>query len=193
MQTPCSLRAMISIILVLSAGIGTTTKAAFEFPIEAPQPIVTEEGIFISAVSYVKYYGSWEPGYIVPWVVAESCVIDELGNSVNRNAANLLGIRADCDRKRSLGDTMYVFMDLASLDPKALAGSWSIDRVVEATVECVLTAASACNTRYDSEKRARVELGYIHLEIRGSAEYKRLGGTFSFKSLGVLPRQRSFQ
>jgi hypothetical protein len=169
---------------------------AFESPIEVVQPLVTEQGIFPSTVSYVKYTGSLIPGYPVIYVGEASCVIDELGNSVNRNVANLLGIRTGYDPLHAtsalLGDTLSVFVDLSSLTGKPPSG-WSVKGAVEATVECVLATAYGARFGWDSTTHARVEAQYVQLKVQGSAEYAHLGGVFSFASLGELPRQRHFE
>jgi hypothetical protein len=171
-------------------------RGAFEFPIEVVQPLVTEEGIFLSTVSYVKYTGSLVPGYEVLYVGEKSCVIDELGHPVNRNVASILGIRTGYDPRHAtsslLGDTLSVFVDLSSLAGEPPSG-WSVDGAVEATVECVLTTAYRARFGWDSAKQARVEAKYVQLEVRGQAKYVHLGGVFSFASLGELPRSRQFR
>lgn len=176
--------------------LASHAKGAFEFPIEVVQPLVTEEGIFLSAVSYVKYTGSLIPGYEVIYVGEPSCVIDELGHSVNRNVASLLGIRTGYDPRHTtsslLGDTLSVFVDLSSLAGKPPRG-WSVAGAIEATVECVLTAAYRARFGWDSATQARVEAKYIQVDVRGMAEYAHLGGVFSIASLGELPRRREFE
>ena len=126
-----------------------------------------------------------------------SCVIDEMGQSVNRNVASLLDIRTGYDPRHTtgelLGDTLRVFIDLASVRDKQPPKGWSLNGAIEATVECVLATASRSKLGWDRATKKRVEAKSVHLEVRGSQEYAPLGGVFSFDSMGPLPRRREFK
>ncbi len=187
----------VSTLVPLLVAMIASARAAFEFPLEVAQPLVTEEGIFVSAVTYVKYYGSMHPGYLVPWVGRESCVIDELGKPVNRNVASLMGIQTGvdplCPRDDLYCDTLRVFVDLSSLGDKKPPGGWSVQGAVEATIECVLIAAFESRSGWDPKTQERVNAKYVQLQIRDSTEFAHYGGVFAFDALGPLPRKRCYR
>ena len=168
--------------------------------LEVAQPLVANEGIEVSRVSYMMGRPhALVPGYNVYLLGEPSCVCDGLGNSINRNAASFLGITAGYDSRhgatgRLLGDTLHVFMDLSGLRPAGpdLQG-FSVDAVIRATVECILVTAYDCRFGYSEQYSGEYdEARYVWLEVRGSDEYSQLGGVFSFKELGPLPRNRLF-
>ena len=192
-----------------SAAVATLIVCAFDAvqvfgfgggAIEVAQPLVAYEGIEVSRVSYVMGRPfSLVPGYNVYLTGTPSCVCNDQGKSVNRNAASFLGIEAGYDpyhgaTSKLHGDTLHVFMDLSDLQPAGpeLDG-FSVDAVVEATVECILVTAYDCRFGIEGGGTGKwVEAKYVWLEVRGSDEYCHLGGVFSFEKLGPLPRHRLF-
>jgi hypothetical protein len=187
----------ITCLLVASCVVSPVAAlGAFETALEVAQPLETEEGIVVSTVSYLKYLGLRIPGYPVAYVCKESCVIDELENRVNRNAANLLGIRTGFDSFHTSGhlfeDTLCVFIDLSEVSDQETSHGWPVRSVVEATVECVLTTAYGSRAALPLRGRGLVYAKYVDLEIRGSSEYAALSGVYSFEALGALPRKKRF-
>jgi hypothetical protein len=172
--------------------------------LEVAQPLISYEGIEVSRVSYVMGRPfSPVPGYNVYLIGEPSCVCNDQGNSVNLNAANLLGIRAGYDPYHGAtsmlhGDTLHVYVDLSGLKPlteelrRKLRG-WSAEAVINATVECILLTAYDCRFGMaDQWSGDRVEARYVWLEVKGPAKYDQLRGVFSFEQLGLLPRKRLF-
>ncbi len=187
---------MFVVLAIWAVQIALPARAAFEFPIEIAQPIVTEEGIFVSTVTFVKYYGSTQPGFLVRWVGAESCVIDELGKTASRNVAYLMGIQTGTTylqaHDKDWSDTLRVFIDLAAVGDKSPPRGWSVKGAVEATVECVLKTAYDSRWGWDEKTKQRVPARYVQLDVRGRPEYAHYGGVFTFERLGTLPRKRDF-
>jgi hypothetical protein len=168
--------------------------------IEVAQPLVTFERIEICRVGFVMGRPHQHiPGYELKYLGRLSCVCDEMGRSVNRNAAGFLGIEAGYHPHhttgRLFGDTLRVYMDLSELEPPGpeLQGI-PADVVIRAAFECILTTAYDCRFGIsDSPDAARVPARYVLVEVRGSEEHAHLGGVFSFEELGQLPRKRFFR
>ena len=192
---------VLSIECAVNAGIALSAGGG---AIEVAQPLVAYQGIEVSRVSYLKGRPfQLIPGYSVHLIGEPSCVCDERGESINRNAASFLGIKARYDGYHAatsmlLGDTLHVYMDLSKLKPltedlERQLNGWSVDAVVKATAECILLTAYDCRFGIaDPGSGRRVETKYIWLEVQGSAEYMHLGGVFSLEELGPLPRRRLF-
>ena len=195
-------RCAAALVLVVLGSVGTSD-ATWECAVEVAQPLVTEEGIYIGRVTYMDYRGGLIPGCDVPFVGKANAVIDELDRPVNRNVANLLGIRIDVDPLHVtgalFGDTLRVYIDLSSMGSAPSNANWTTSGAIAATVECVLTAAAASRSGWapahhpwDQTSR-RMDAKYVDLRVHGKAEHTGLSRVYSFESLGPMPRERVFK
>ena len=170
-----------------------TSRGSSESAIQVAQPMVIEEGIFVSAATYSRYVGL-VPGYAVSLVSAPNCIVGEDGTTQNRNAANIAGIIFSYDPFHNSGhlrgDTLCVRIDLSGLHPAPELRGWSLDAVVDATIGSLLLTASW--HRFGWNRDRKVEAKFVRVDIAGSQAYGDRGGTFGFKSLGELPRRRHF-
>ena len=186
------------IVLVLLA-IASTVSASVERAIEIAQPIVVEDGIVLSRVTYVVYddVASW--GRLVDYTCNESFVVNDAGKPENRNAANIAGIKTWVDpdhfqEQALFGDTVRVHIDLTGFDPKKL-GRYAVyaKHVVDATLECVLFNATASRKGWYRAKNAWITAQHLHVEVRGAPEFARLTQTYRFADLvGKVPRATHF-
>ncbi len=71
-----------------------TSHGTSETAVQVAQPMVIEEEIFVSAVTYShsRYLGSHIAGYAASLVSAPNGVVGEDGATQNRNAASIAGI-----------------------------------------------------------------------------------------------------
>lgn len=190
-------RVLSGIAVILLAGTTSPKKtlATSETTVEVAQPIAVEEGLFVSTVTYVRHADSSIPGGSVGLVSEPNCVLDDLGKSVNRNAASHAGIKTGSDYNPStglFGDTLAVWVDVSAMPDTSVINGWSTKATVAATVECVLLTAWWTRFGWDPATRKAVEAQYVRLEVRGSQSYASLAGVFSFAALGKLPRRSHF-
>jgi hypothetical protein len=184
--------------LMLSAG---QARAADELCLEVYQPLLLDRGVCLCRVAYTTQSHDMWAGREVPFVAKPNCVMDDTGEARNLNAANILGIIVGVDSHHLhgllYGDTLRVFVDLSAMRvPPGAQGqmaNYTPRNIVEATVECVLTAAASFPVARDPVGTCPIKLGYIQLEVRGSQEYAYLGGVHPVDTLGELPRERWFQ
>ncbi len=176
--------------------IASTVSASEERAIEIAQPIVVEDGIVLSRVTYVVYddIASW--GRLVDYTCNESFVVNDAGKPENRNAANIAGIKTWVDPyhfqgQALFGDTVRVHIDLTGFDPKKLG--WPAELVVAATLECVLVNATASREGWYRAKNAWIPAAHLYVEVRGAPEFARLTQTYRFADLvGKVPRATHF-
>jgi hypothetical protein len=175
-------------LMILALALLSTprARAAHEFPVEVVQPIITEEGVFPRTVCYTLYRGGPVPGWSVSLVSKESCVITELGDHSNRNAANRLGVRTGVDSFHSsgklYGDTMRVWVDFSQLEEdQVVHRGQPITRVVNATIEAVIATAYKSRRGWDSEAEESIYANYVAIEVRGKPEYRELSQVVSFE------------
>jgi hypothetical protein len=193
-------RAAVIAIIILAILTPASAFAAFETVLEVAQPIETEQGIWVSRVSYARYLGGLSFGHLVPFTCQPNCVFTEYRDCRSRNAADVLGLKAGLvgirhTREETLyGDTLKVFLDLSEVDLKKKVHGWSADTVIRATMECVLINAVQSREAYDRNSKSRVEARYLEVRVRGSKKYADLGGVYDIdKDLTDLPRRRLFQ
>jgi len=183
----------------LLVAIASTVFASEERAIEIAQPIMVEDGIVLSRVTYVVHddLSSW--GQLVDYTCKESFVGNDSGKSENRNAANITGIRTwvdlyHFDKQALFGDTVRVYVDLTAFDSKKLG--WREEyaqSVVDATLECVLVNATASRKGWYRAKNDWITAKHLHVEVRGAPEFKRLTDTYLFSDLlGKVPRSTHF-
>lgn len=191
-----SIRALAVLILL---GIASTVSASEERAIEIAQPIMVEDGIVLSRVTYVVHedLSSW--GQLVDYTCKESFVGNDEGKSENRNAANITGIKTwvdlyHFDKQALFGDTVRVYIDVTGFDPKKLGGYEEYAQaVVDATLECVLVNATASREGWYRAKNATIAAKHLHVEVRGAPEFARLTHTYRFSELvGKVPRSTHF-
>jgi len=157
--------------------------------IEVAQPILTEEAIIVSRVSYLLYRGPALAADEVAYTTKPNVVsVEGRKEPVNVNVADRLGLKVammpvpqPLDRLGEKLDTLKVVLDCSNLNTTAL-GKELIRPAVEATVECVLVNAAA----------SRPPVACVRLEVSCSA-FRDLAGTFDLQKLGGLPRRRVFQ
>lgn len=170
--------------------------ASEERAIEIAQPILVEDGIVISRVTYVVHddVDSW--GRLVDYTCKESFVVNDAGKPENRNVANVAGVRAWVDpyhfqEQALFGDTVRAYIDFSGYDPKKLA-RWDGD-VVAATIECVLVNATHSMKGWSRAKNSWITAKYLHVEISGAPELTRLTQTYLLTDLaGKVPRVTHF-
>ena len=186
-------------MVVLFAGCTSPRRvhSTTEGTIEISQPIAVEEGLFVSTVTYVVHWGGppRNPGEGIGLVSEPNCVMDDLGKSLDRNAASHAGIKTGSEynpRTGLFGDTLAVWVDVSAMPDTSRINGWPAEATVAATVECVLLTAWRSRFGWDPETRKAVEAKYVRLDVRGSQRYASLGGVFSFAALGKLPRRTHF-
>jgi hypothetical protein len=171
--------------------------AAFEQAVEVVQPIETWEGIYISTVTVVAYFSETPPGHSIWFIDAPSCVLDNSGESENRNVANLFRITTKTDDywENKLGDTMRVYIDFTRfVSDSTTRGGYSSDAVAKATFECLLLNASRDRTGFDYDKREEVTASYLDVRVIGSEKFKAWEHVYSFEDdLADVPRTKLFQ
>jgi len=186
-----------ALILVALLLLTQPSHSAFENALQVAQPIETEEGIVISIVTVVKYLGDKPPGLLVPFTCEENCIVTESGRSENRNAAHILGIRTGVDPYHATkggslyGDTLKVFIDLREASGGKTPSGWSLDAVMEATLECVLYNAERTRTAYGPDGPFKAK--HVKVDVLGADRFSALSKVYSFEALGELPRKSSFQ
>jgi hypothetical protein len=187
------------IVFLLLLAFASPVSASEERAIEIAQPIADEDGIVLSRVTYVVHddVDSW--GRLVDYTCKEGFVGNDEGKAENRNAANITGIKAWVDpyhfqEQALFGDTVRVYIDLTSFDPKKLGWREEYARsVVDATLECVLVNATSSREGWYRAKNARITAKHLHVEVRGAPEFKRLTQTYPFSDLvGKVPRSTHF-
>jgi hypothetical protein len=183
---------VVSILLAIASTVSATQERA----IEIAQPIVIEDGIVLSRVTYVVYddIASW--ARLVDYTCNESFVGNDSGKPENRNAASIAGIKAwvdpyHFDKQALFGDTVRVHIDLTAFDPKKLG--LGAEHVVAATLECVLVNATFSREGWYRAKNAWITAQHLHVEVHGAPEFARLTQTFRFVDLvGKVPRATHF-
>jgi hypothetical protein len=160
--------------------------ATVERSIVVAQPIVTEETLCISDMTYITYSeGYW--GDVVGYTCAENyIVVGDHENPANRNAANLAGIKAGPDpyhfQEQALyGDTLRVIIDLSAMDASKL--DFGAEYIVEATMECTLINATRSMQGWDPKTDKTIAAKHLRVEVQGSAEFAHLSRTYRFKDL----------
>jgi hypothetical protein len=191
-----SVRGFVVFIFLAIAG---SASASEERAIEIAQPILVEDGIVLSRVTYVVHddLSSW--GQLVDYTCKQSFVGNDEAKSENRNAANITGIKAwvdpyHFDKQALFGDTVRVYIDLTAFDPKKLGWrSEYAQSVVDATLECVLVNATGSREGWYRAKNAWITAQHLHVEVRGAPEFARLTQTYRFADLvGKVPRATHF-
>lgn len=188
-----SIRFMVAVVALAWVG---SAFATVERAIEIAQPILVEDGIVLSRVTYVVHddVDSW--GRLVDYTCKESFVVNDVGKPENRNAANVAGIRAWVDpyhfqEQALFGDTVRVYIDFSEYDSKKLS-RWDGD-VVAATIECVLVNATHSMNGWCQAKNSWITAKYLDVEIRGAPELARLTQTYLLTDLvGKVPRVTHF-
>lgn len=184
-------------LLLWSLFAASTASATIERAIEVAQPIVTESGITISDVTFVRYLGAVSWGEVVGYTCKESFVVNEAGAPENRNAASLVGIAADAytyhiQNQALFGDTMKVFIDLTDMDLSKVR--WRNTRLIEATLECVLINATRCTSAWEKKSGKFVTAKHLTVEFRGSSDPAHSTRTYLLQDLlQSVPRKRHFE
>lgn len=174
-------------IYVVAATIGMgVAYSTVERSIVVAQPIVTEESMCISDMTYITYSeGYW--GDVVGYTCAENyVVVGDHENPANRNAASLAGIKAGPDtyhfQEQALyGDTVRVVVDLSAMDVSKV--DFEPEDVVEATIECVLINATRSMSGYSSKSRGRIDAKHLRIDVQGAPDFAKLSRTYRFKDL----------
>ena len=165
--------------------LAITSHASSLVCLEVAQPILTEEAIVISRVSYLVYRGPVVRGDEVTFTTEpNSITVEGSDNADNLNAASLLGLKLKTTWAASNPqdpDTLLVVLDCLQIKPSALRKDL-LPLAVKATLECILTNAAA----------SQPPVGYVHIDVN-SATFEGLGGTFALDKIGKLPRRRVFQ
>jgi len=168
--------------------------ATVERMIVVAQPIVTEEVMCISDMTYITYSeGYWCD--VVGYTCAENCVVvGDHENPTNRNAASLAGIKANPDsyhfQEQALyGDTVRVVVDLSGVD--VLKVDFDLEDLVNATMECVLINATRSTRGFDEKSGGQVEAKHLRVDVVGSAEFAHLSRTHRFKDLQKRKLERA--
>ena len=184
-------------LLVLSLFVAGTAFSTEEVAIEVAQPILTEEGIRVSDVTFVRYLGSRSWGDVVWYTCDKSFVTNQAGEAVNRNAASLAGLSATAysyhaQEQALFGDTVRVFIDLTKMDASKLG--CNPDTLVAATLECVLINATRSMTAWEYKTERYVKAKHLTVEFRGTVNPIYSTRTYLFEALlRGMPRQRLFE
>jgi hypothetical protein len=169
---------------------------AHETAFEIAQPIDLVGGVVIRLVTVVKNVGQIPAGMTVPYTTEANCIVTDGTQSGNRNAADLLGVRATVDPYHAsgggslYGDTLRVCIDLRAAQDSHTPHGWSLDAVVHATLECVLYNAERCRRAYGPD--GPFDAKYVDVQILGAERYSDLAQVYAFKDLGKLPRRSTF-
>ncbi len=165
-------------------------QASIERSVDVAQPIVTEEQLCIGNVTYITLsHDAW--GDIVDFTDNENFVlISGWDKPVNRNAANLAGIKTYADvfhfQEQALyGDTIRVVLDLSSMD--AAKADCEASDLVHATIDCMLINASRCLSAWDSKVDGIVTAKHVRLDVLGSTEFASLAQTYAADELKNYP------
>ena len=178
-------------LLLLIPSIGRTAE---EQAIEIWQPILVEDGICLTRVTFVTFnsgVSSWAGR--VDYTCEANALITDSEKQENRNAASIAGIKAWVDpyhfQEQTLyGDTARVYVDLTKLDTSHIHYD-----VVSATLECVLANAVASMTGFDETKGGQVAAKHLRVVVRGTPDQQRLSRTYRLSDLkGKLPRRTLF-
>jgi hypothetical protein len=168
---------------MIVAGLASAT---VERSIVVAQPIVTEETLCISDVTYITYSeGYW--GDVVGYTCEENYIaVDGHETPANRNAASLAGIKAEPDpyhfQEQALyGDTVRVVVDLSEMDTSKL--DFGAKYIVDATLECILINATRSMRGYSHKAGGQIDAKYLRVDVEGAVDFAKLSRTYRFKDL----------
>lgn len=158
--------------------------------LEVAQPIMTEEGIFVSSVTYLVYRGSAVPGDAIGYTAKANVVLMEGSNEPrDANAASQLGLDVRLARRVDVPDwnhpsvdTLPVILDFTHFKAEA-EERYRVTPTVQATVECILVNAS----------RSWPPARYVQLEIEGTEGYRSFARVYDLTRMAKPPRRRQFQ
>jgi hypothetical protein len=181
---------------ILLVVVTSSVLASEERAKEVAQPIVAEDAIFLSRVTFVNHHDmSWAG--LVDYTCRESFAVNESGRPENRNAASIAGIKTWADpyhfqEQALFGDTVRVYVDLTDFDASRL--EFESEDVVAATLECVLVNATASMTGWYRARHDWVTAQHLYVEVRGAPEFVHMTQTYRFADLvGKVPRARRFE
>lgn len=175
-----------------------TTRASEAGADDVLQPIVFPDGIVLSHVTFAGYFG---PGsYRIDGVgafAALTCLPSAVRSNrglQNANAASLPGFAVHtmpgCSQQPGdgvCGDTVKLVLEvprsIPAESPLYIEGSSAtLDKLIAATVECVLVNAASVTP----------DLKYISLHVRGPARFRRYSRVYSAATFRHGPRKRVF-
>ena len=157
--------------------------------LEVAQPIMTENSIVVSSVTYLVNREAKNPGDEVGYTAKANVVLMEGSNEpCDANAASQLGLDVRLARLVAWDwnspsvDTLPVILDFTHFkaQPEKI---YRVTPAVQATVECILVNAS----------RSHPPARYLQLEIEGTEGYRSFARVYDLTRMGKLPRRRLFQ
>ncbi len=173
--------ALLAVVMLFGSAAGSESVV-----VEVFQPQGDPNGIFLSAVSYVGYFGGPGPGREVALTCEPNSVPNPWGAPININLAAeghfKLTFLPGRGTSGSDGDTLRVALNVAPVDTMRVVriGVLSPDSIVVATVECLMANAA----------RASDRTHFVALRVEGRRGLEKYGGVYPTLPYRCGPRRK---
>jgi len=145
--------------------VATAAAASHLNPLEVPQPVVHENGVSLSHVTFLVEGDFVLPGLAINYICRPYEVPVADRGTENRNAAALAGIRATPQYSKESGsrglfggDTLRVILDLS--EAHEVEKAWTLWGAAAVVRDCILDAAAR-------DRRTYPALRFVDIQDRG--------------------------